>query len=212
MLPEYASKGHGEGFMHDTAMLLGALGWSAYDGQVEVVTPYFGASGTGPDQRRLPGHAAGRPRGADRPRHRRPAATASSAALTRITRDDRDGPAMTLNRAIAMPHLVILYTPQLDAETDMPALCRTLADTMLGVRDEARQAGVPDRRRARAGLPAPRISAVADGDSSDYAFAYLNLRMARGRSESRAAEAPARRCLRWRRRISRRCWRDATSA
>jgi 3,4-dihydroxyphenylacetate 2,3-dioxygenase len=47
MLPEYATKGHGEGFMHDTAMLLGALGWSAYDGQVEVVTPYFGASGTG---------------------------------------------------------------------------------------------------------------------------------------------------------------------
>jgi len=47
MLPEYASKGHGEGFMHDTAMLLGALGWSAYDAPVEVVTPYFGASGTG---------------------------------------------------------------------------------------------------------------------------------------------------------------------
>jgi 3,4-dihydroxyphenylacetate 2,3-dioxygenase len=47
MLPEYASKGHGEGFMHDTAMLLGALGWSEYDGKVEVITPYFGASGTG---------------------------------------------------------------------------------------------------------------------------------------------------------------------
>jgi 3,4-dihydroxyphenylacetate 2,3-dioxygenase len=47
MLPEYASKGHGEGFMHDTAMLLGAMGWSDYDGKVEVVTPYFGASGTG---------------------------------------------------------------------------------------------------------------------------------------------------------------------
>jgi 3,4-dihydroxyphenylacetate 2,3-dioxygenase len=47
MLPEYASKGHGEGFMHDTAMLLGALGWSDYDGHVEVITPYFGASGTG---------------------------------------------------------------------------------------------------------------------------------------------------------------------
>ena len=47
MLPEYAAKGHGEGFMHDTAMLLGALGWSAYDGQAEIVTPYFGASGTG---------------------------------------------------------------------------------------------------------------------------------------------------------------------
>ena len=47
MLPEYASKGHGEGFMHDTAMLLGALGWSEYTGQAEIVTPYFGASGTG---------------------------------------------------------------------------------------------------------------------------------------------------------------------
>jgi 3,4-dihydroxyphenylacetate 2,3-dioxygenase len=47
MLPEYASKGHGEGFMHDTAMLLGALGWSDYDAPAEVITPYFGASGTG---------------------------------------------------------------------------------------------------------------------------------------------------------------------
>ena len=47
MLPEYAAKGHGEGFMHDTAMMLGALGWSDYDGQAEIVTPYFGASGTG---------------------------------------------------------------------------------------------------------------------------------------------------------------------
>lgn len=47
MLPEYAAKGHGEGFMHDTAMMLGALGWSAYDGKAEVLTPYFGASGTG---------------------------------------------------------------------------------------------------------------------------------------------------------------------
>lgn len=47
MLPEYALKGHGEGFMHDTAMLLGALGWSEYAGRAEIVTPYFGASGTG---------------------------------------------------------------------------------------------------------------------------------------------------------------------
>ena len=47
MLPEYAAKGHGEGFMHDTAMLLGLLGWSAYDAPAEIVTPYFGSSGTG---------------------------------------------------------------------------------------------------------------------------------------------------------------------
>lgn len=47
MLPEYAEKCHGEGFMHDTAMLLGALGWNKYQGNVEVITPYFGSSGTG---------------------------------------------------------------------------------------------------------------------------------------------------------------------
>lgn len=47
MLPEYAAKGHGEGFMHDTAMMLGALGWSEYSGRADVITPYFGASGTG---------------------------------------------------------------------------------------------------------------------------------------------------------------------
>ena len=47
MLPEYAAKGHGEGFMHDTAMLLGALGWNRYDRGVEVVTPFFASSGTG---------------------------------------------------------------------------------------------------------------------------------------------------------------------
>ncbi|HJW25950.1 MAG TPA: 3,4-dihydroxyphenylacetate 2,3-dioxygenase [Rhodocyclaceae bacterium] len=47
MLPEYAVKCHGEGFMHDTAMLLGVLGWDQYRGRAEVVTPYFGSSGTG---------------------------------------------------------------------------------------------------------------------------------------------------------------------
>lgn len=47
MLPEYAVKCHGEGSMHDTAMLLGVLGWDRYQGQAEVVTPYFGSSGTG---------------------------------------------------------------------------------------------------------------------------------------------------------------------
>jgi len=47
MLPEYAVKSHGEGSMHDTAMLLGVLGWDQYQGQAEIVTPYFGSSGTG---------------------------------------------------------------------------------------------------------------------------------------------------------------------
>ena len=47
MLPMYADKCHGEGFMHDTAMLLGALGAERYDQRGEIVTPYFASSGTG---------------------------------------------------------------------------------------------------------------------------------------------------------------------
>ncbi|MCC7414111.1 MAG: 3,4-dihydroxyphenylacetate 2,3-dioxygenase [Gammaproteobacteria bacterium] len=47
MLPTYAVSCHGEGGMHDTAMLLGALGWDRYRGRVEVITDYFPSSGTG---------------------------------------------------------------------------------------------------------------------------------------------------------------------
>lgn len=47
MLPTYAKACTGEGWMHDTAMLLGALGWDGYAGRAEVITPYFAASGTG---------------------------------------------------------------------------------------------------------------------------------------------------------------------
>jgi 3,4-dihydroxyphenylacetate 2,3-dioxygenase len=47
MLPEYAVKCVGECAMADTAMLLGALGWDSYHGKGEIVTPYFGSSGTG---------------------------------------------------------------------------------------------------------------------------------------------------------------------
>lgn len=47
MLPMYNDKCFGEGGMHDTAMLLGALGWDRYEAGVEVITPYFGSSGTG---------------------------------------------------------------------------------------------------------------------------------------------------------------------
>lgn len=47
MLPMYADKCWGEGFMHDTAMLFGALGMGDYTGEVDIVTPYFASSGTG---------------------------------------------------------------------------------------------------------------------------------------------------------------------
>jgi 3,4-dihydroxyphenylacetate 2,3-dioxygenase len=47
MLPSYSRTCYGEGWMHDTAMLLGALGWDQYRDPVEILTPYFASSGTG---------------------------------------------------------------------------------------------------------------------------------------------------------------------
>ena len=81
-----------------------------------------------------------------------------------------------------MPHLVILYTHNLDTETDMTALCRKLADTMRAVKDEAGQQVVPTAGTRVLAYPAAH-SAVADGQR-DYAFAWLNLRMGLGRNEA----------------------------
>ena len=47
ILPEYAQKCNGEGGMHDTAMLYGALGWDQYQGRGEIIGEYFPSSGTG---------------------------------------------------------------------------------------------------------------------------------------------------------------------
>ena len=47
MLPEYAQYCSGEGGMHDTAMLFGALGWDQYEGKGELIGEYFPSSGTG---------------------------------------------------------------------------------------------------------------------------------------------------------------------
>lgn len=79
-----------------------------------------------------------------------------------------------------MPHLVILYTPNLDAATDMTALCRALADAMLAVRDEDGKQVFPTGGTRVLAFPAAHF-AVADGQR-DYAFVYLNLRMGTGRS------------------------------
>ena len=88
-----------------------------------------------------------------------------------------------------MPHLVILYTGQLDAEVNMTTLCRQLADAMLTVRDEDGKPVFPTGGVRVLAYPAAH-HAVADGGAAgqaaggtgDYAFAYLNVRMARGRS------------------------------
>ena len=90
-----------------------------------------------------------------------------------------------------MPHLVILYTANLDRQTDMSQLCRHLADAMLAVRDEDDKQVFPTGGTRVLAYPAPHY-AVADGGaaglaaggSGDYAFIYLNLRMGRGRSDA----------------------------
>lgn len=85
-----------------------------------------------------------------------------------------------------MPHLVILYTPNLEApdapaRADISRLCRALADVMLVQHDETGNAVFPPGGTRVLAFPAAHY-AVADGQG-DYAFVCLNLRMARGRSE-----------------------------
>ena len=79
-----------------------------------------------------------------------------------------------------MPHLVILYTPNIDRKTDVAALCRALADEMLVIHDEAGKQVFPTGGTRVLAYPAAHY-AVADG-KGDYAFVYLNLRIAPGRS------------------------------
>jgi 5-carboxymethyl-2-hydroxymuconate isomerase len=81
-----------------------------------------------------------------------------------------------------MPHLVLLYTPNLETELDMSGLCRSLADAMLTVRDEAGAQVFPIGGTRVLAYPAAHF-AVADG-SGDFAFCWLHLRMGRGRSEA----------------------------
>lgn len=81
-----------------------------------------------------------------------------------------------------MPHCVILYTPNIEPKTDVSALCRKLADTMLTVLDEAGKQVFPTGGTRVFAYPAAHY-AVADG-KGDYAFMYLNIRMGAGRSEA----------------------------
>lgn len=90
-----------------------------------------------------------------------------------------------------MPHLVIYYTPNLEAKTDMTALCRTMADAMIAVRDEAGNQVFPTGGTRVLAYPAAHF-AIADGGaagkaaggSGEYGFVYMNLRMGRGRSDA----------------------------
>lgn len=90
-----------------------------------------------------------------------------------------------------MPHLVILYTPNLDPEARMGALCRDLADTMLAVRDEEDRPVFPPGGTRVLAYPATHYAVsdggaagIAAGRGSDYGFVYLNLRMGSGRTDA----------------------------
>jgi 5-carboxymethyl-2-hydroxymuconate isomerase len=81
-----------------------------------------------------------------------------------------------------MPHCVILYTPNIEAKTDMAGLCRALADEMLAVLDESGKQVFPTGGTRVLAFPAAH-HAVADG-RRDYAFIYINVRMSLGRSDA----------------------------
>ena len=90
-----------------------------------------------------------------------------------------------------MPHLVILYSGNLESRTDVSSLCRGLADAMLQQRDEAGKPVFPAGGTRVLAYPAAHFSigdggsaGRAAGGSGDYGFVYLNLRMGRGRSEA----------------------------
>ena len=90
-----------------------------------------------------------------------------------------------------MPHIVILYTPNLDADTDMSGLCSSLASALLTVKDEEGKQVFPTGGVRVLAYPASHF-AIADGGaagraaggSGDYGFIYINLRMGRNRSDA----------------------------
>ncbi|WP_395026888.1 5-carboxymethyl-2-hydroxymuconate isomerase [Comamonas odontotermitis] len=95
-----------------------------------------------------------------------------------------------------MPHVVVLYTGNLDQRSDMTALCRSLADTMLTVHAEDGSQVFPTGGTRVLAYPAPHY-AVADGGAAgkaaggdgDYHFVYINLRMGKGRSDAVKTQA-----------------------
>jgi 5-carboxymethyl-2-hydroxymuconate isomerase len=79
-----------------------------------------------------------------------------------------------------MPHLVILYTPNVERAADLSGLCQRMAREMQACRDEADQPVFP-LGGIRVLAYAASHHAVGDGEAA-HGFVYLNLRMARGRS------------------------------
>ena len=81
-----------------------------------------------------------------------------------------------------MPHVVIQYTDNLEAEGDFPSLCRAIAQSLLEHNDEEGKQLFPIGGTRVLAYPA-HAYAVADG-KGDYAFCYVNIRIAAGRSDA----------------------------
>jgi len=81
-----------------------------------------------------------------------------------------------------MPYLKIEYTANIEARADMGTLCKALAKILVELKDEQGQAVFPTGGTRVLAYPAPH-HAVADA-KQDYAFVYLNMRIAAGRSDA----------------------------
>lgn len=79
-----------------------------------------------------------------------------------------------------MPHLTIEYTANLDAHSDVSALCKVLSHTLVTLKDPAGALVFPLYGTRVLAYPAARY-AVGDGEQS-RTFLYLNLRITPGRS------------------------------
>jgi len=88
-----------------------------------------------------------------------------------------------------MPHLVILYTKNIESDTNMTQLCRSLADVMIVQKDESGKLVFPTGGTRVLAYPAAHHAVADDGSTGraaggtgNYAFVYLNVRMGKGRS------------------------------
>ncbi len=90
-----------------------------------------------------------------------------------------------------MPHVVILYTGNLEAEADIATLCRGLAGVLSEQKDEAGKPVFPIGGTRVLAYPSAHhavadggVAGKAAGESGDYGFVWINLRMGRGRSDA----------------------------
>lgn len=86
-----------------------------------------------------------------------------------------------------MPHVVLQYTANLDPLVDMPSFCKEIATALVAMKAEDGKALFPIGGTRVLAYPAQHY-AVADA-KADYAFCYINIRIAAGRTDAKKKEA-----------------------